>query len=74
MIEAIMEYFDQLMAIVRPLGVLYIAFDGVAPRAKMTSQRFHRYLAEKESREQAIELDKRRAELLEKGILYWFYE
>lgn len=71
MMEAIMEYIDRIMAIVRPRRVLYMAVDGVAPRAKMNQQRSRRFRAAKEARERALELDKRRAEILEKGIIYY---
>ncbi|XP_048523410.1 5'-3' exoribonuclease 2 homolog [Dendroctonus ponderosae] len=67
MMIAIFDCIDRMFNIVRPRKVIYMAIDGVAPRAKMNQQRSRRFRASKETVEKINEIKRIRAELLLKG-------
>jgi 5'-3' exoribonuclease 2 len=67
MYENVCHYVDRLFRTMRPRKLLYLAIDGVAPRAKMNQQRARRFRSAQEARENHEVEQNVRAELTKMG-------
>lgn len=68
MFDAVCAYVDRVFSIVRPRRLLYMAIDGVAPRAKINQQRSRRFRSAREAEEQREEKKKLRSEWRDMGL------
>ena len=68
MFNSIFDYVDKLMRIIKPKRLIYLAIDGVAPRAKMNQQRSRRFRSALETIEKKKQEDFIEKEWLRKGL------
>lgn len=67
MFNAIFEYIDRLVTVTRPRKLLYMAIDGVAPRAKMNQQRTRRFKTAAEVEQEESSYEELKAQFISEG-------
>ena len=63
----IFDYLERVFAAVRPRKLLFMAVDGVAPRAKMNQQRARRFRSAQEAQEKEEEEERLREQWAKEG-------
>lgn len=68
MFNAVFDYTDKLVKVIKPKKLIYFAVDGVAPRAKMNQQRSRRFRAAQEAGEKHEKEEELMREWKSKGL------
>ena len=70
MFNLIFEYTDKIIDIVKPKQILYLAIDGVAPRAKMNQQRSRRFRTALDAQEKSESAAQIKNKWKEDGLVF----